>query len=77
MSLQKSNQFEIIIVVSKGIVQVGSYIEPAKVEEELEDEEDGDEEVNPIPPINPLPPHKVDGKVEVDSQVHNLYSIDI
>ena len=74
MSFQKSNQFEILIVVSKGIVQVGSDVEPAKVEEELEDEKDGQVEINPIPPviINPLFPDKVDGKVEVHRQVHNL-----
>ena len=76
MSLQKSNQIEIIIVVSKGVVQVGSHIKPAKVEEELKDEEDGHIEVNLLPPIiNPLPPHKVDGKVEMNCQVHNLIQV--
>ena len=54
MSFQKGNQFEILIVVSKGIVQVGSDVEPAKVEEEFEDEKDGQIEINPIPPVNPL-----------------------
>lgn len=79
MPFQESNQIKIIIVISKGIVQVSSHIEPAKVEEELEDEEDRRHiATDLLPPIvEPLPPHKVDGKVEINCQVHNLKSTNI